>query len=285
MRTKKVIAGLLAAGTLASVSVSAIVSAEDGFGVGISNTTAEAGGSFTLTLDMSNIPDTGLNGCDFGISYDSSLVTVESVELGALAKDVSGVETDLPSPFECNIDTDIISIMYALGTVNPDYYLTGSGTFLSITGTVKETAAAGDKADFKIVPIDRAVKPGDSATNASIIFGYMSSDEAITVYDPVFTDGYVEVTGDVQSSTEEGSTEDIPVGTKYGDVNVDGYINIADVVALNMYILDNESNALTAEGKANADCLRDMKIDAQDSLVLMNFVAMVVTEDNLGAAQ
>ena len=79
MRTKKVIAGLLAAATLASVSVSAIVSAEDGFGVGISNTTAEAGGSFTLTLDMSNIPDTGLNGCDFGISYDSSLVTVESM--------------------------------------------------------------------------------------------------------------------------------------------------------------------------------------------------------------
>ena len=117
MRTKKVIAGLLAAATLASVSVSAIVSAEDGFGVGISNTTAEAGGSFTLTLDMSNIPDTGLNGCDFGISYDSSLVTVESVELGALAKDVSGVEADLPSPFECNIDTDIISVMYALGTV------------------------------------------------------------------------------------------------------------------------------------------------------------------------
>ena len=95
----------------------------------------------------------------------------------------------------------------------------------------------------------------------------------------------MEVTGDVQPSTEEGSTEDIPVGTKYGDVNVDGYVNIADVVALNMYILDNESNALTAEGKANADCLRDMKIDAQDSLVLMNFVARVVTEDNLGAVQ
>ena len=42
MRTKKVIAGLLAAATLASVSVSAIVSAQDGFGVGISNTTAES---------------------------------------------------------------------------------------------------------------------------------------------------------------------------------------------------------------------------------------------------
>lgn len=284
MRTKKVIAGLIAAATLASVSASAIVSAADSFGVSISNTTAEAGESFTLTLDMSNIPDTGINGCDFGISYDSSLVTVENVELGALAKDVSGVETDLPSPFEYNIGTDIISVMYALGTVNPDYYLTGSGTFLSITGTVKETASAGDKAEFSIVPIDRAVKPGDSATNASIIFGYMSSDETTTVYDPVFTDGYVEVTGGVQPSTDE-TTEDIPDGTKYGDVNVDGEISIADVVALNMYLLDRENNTLTAEGIANADCARDKIINSDDSLLLMNYIAMIISADKLGASK
>ena len=49
-----------------------------------------------------------------------------------------------------------------------------------------------------------------------------------------------------------------------------------------MYILNNEVNAISSEGKANADCARDNKIDASDSLTLMNYVAMIVGEDVLG---
>ena len=83
-------------------------------------------------------------------------------------------------------------------------------------------------------------------------------------------------------TTAEIPTEVIPDGTKYGDVNTDGSVNIADVVALNMYILNNEVNAISSEGIANADCARDNKIDASDSLTLMNYVAMVISADMLG---
>ena len=70
--------------------------------------------------------------------------------------------------------------------------------------------------------------------------------------------------------------------TKYGDVNVDGSVNIADVVALNMYLLGGEDNDLTEVGIANADVLYDNVIDSSDSLTLMNYVAMIITESELG---
>lgn len=303
MRNKKVIAGLVAAMTLVSTT-SAIVSAAGDFTVSISNTKAEAGKEFSLTLDMADIPSTGINGCDFGISFDSSLVTVDSVTLGALAKDVSSLEGDLPDPFECNIEDDVISLMYAIGTTDSSYYLNGSGTFLNITGTVKKDAAVGSKAEFEVVPVDRAAKPGSADTNATAVFGYMGEDEAATIYTPVFEAGWVEVTGEVptepsseatdptepssedptQPSTEETepSTGNIADGTYYGDVNVDGAVDVADVVALNMYLLNPSGNALEAEGIANADVVRDNKIDSTDGTLLMSFTAMSVEESELG---
>jgi len=303
MRNKKVIAGLVAAMTLVSTT-SAIVSAAGDFTVSISNTKAEAGEEFSLTLDMADIPSTGINGCDFGISFDSSLVTVDSVTLGALAKDVSSLEGDLPDPFECNIGDDVISLMYAIGTTDSSYYLNGSGTFLNITGTVKKDATVGSKAEFEVVPVDRAAKPGSADTNATAVFGYMGEDETATIYTPVFEAGWVEVTGEVptepsseatdptepssedptQPSTEETepSTGNIADGTNYGDVNVDGTVDVADVVALNMYLLNPSGNALEAEGIANADVVRDNKIDSTDGTLLMSFTAMSVEKSELG---
>lgn len=285
MRTKKVIAGLVAAMTLASVSASAIVSAADEFSVGISEAEAAAGESFELTLDLTNIPQTGINACDFGISYDSSLVTIDEVTLGSLAKDVTSVEGSLPDPFECNIETGVISVMYALGTTDSAYFLNGTGTFLNIKGTVNEDAAAGSDAAFEIVPVDRAVTPGSSTTNSTVVFGYMSADETTTVYTPVFTDGNVHVLGGSTEETTEPKpteTENIPDGTKYGDVNVDGTVDVADVVSINMYLLNPEANALEPDGKANADCVRDNIIDSSDSAIILNYVAMMVGESDLG---
>lgn len=285
MRTKRVIAGLVAAMTLATVSASAIVSAADEFSVGISEAEAAAGESFELTLDLTNIPETGINACDFGISYDSSLVTIDEVTLGSLAKDVTSVEGSLPDPFECNIETGVISVMYALGTTDSAYFLNGTGTFLNIKGTVNADAAAGSDAAFKIVPVDRAVTPGSSTTNSTVVFGYMSADETTTVYTPTFTDGNVHVLGGSTEETTEPKpteTEDIPDGTKYGDVNVDGTVDVADVVSINMYLLNPEANALEPAGKANADCVRDNVIDSSDSAIILNYVAMMVGESDLG---
>ena len=90
----------------------------------------------------------------------------------------------------------------------------------------------------------------------------------------------VTTTADVPSSDE---TIDSELVTRYGDVNCDESVNIADVIAINMYLLDNKSNPLTDVGIANSDVVRDGEINTSDSLTLMNYVAMVVDESKLGA--
>lgn len=60
-------------------------------------------------------------------------------------------------------------------------------------------------------------------------------------------------------STQEKPDTTVPSvsPTIYGDVNVDGFINVSDVVALNMYILSSGENKLSDVGIANADCVKD----------------------------
>lgn len=84
--------------------------------------------------------------------------------------------------------------------------------------------------------------------------------------------------------TTEPVTEDIPDGTMYGDVTGDMRINVADVVAVNMYLLNPEVNVLTMEQKANVDCARDNKIDTSDSALILNYVSMLVPVTDLGKA-
>lgn len=310
MKTKRLIAGLVSVVTLAAVTSSAIVSAANDFTVKIGKTEVAAGEEFTLTMDLENIPATGINACEFSIAYDSSLISIDKVELGKLAKDVGSVEVPaegseaMPSPIELNISADCVNVMYALGSSDNEYFLTGTGTFLDIKGTVKKDAKPGSEATLKVEAIDRPADP-DSATAANkILFACVSGDGKPTEYTPAYEDGVVKVKGGENDPTdpkptepdptdpkptepdptEPQPTEDIPDGICYGNVDNDefGNINVADLVALNTYLLNKEKNPLSPEGKANADVVRDNIIDAADGSLLLNYLAEQVGKDELG---
>ncbi len=68
----------------------------------------------------------------------------------------------------------------------------------------------------------------------------------------------------------------------WGDVNVDGEVNVADIVSLNSFLLNPNTNAPTAQGIINANCVYDEKINTSDSALIMNYVAMMITQDKLG---
>lgn len=68
----------------------------------------------------------------------------------------------------------------------------------------------------------------------------------------------------------------------WGDVNVDGSVSIADVVKLNLYLLNNVDNALTEQGFVNANCLYDEVVDSSDSTFLMNYVVMLIHYTEMG---
>ena len=62
-------------------------------------------------------------------------------------------------------------------------------------------------------------------------------------------------------------------------------VDVADIVALNMYLLNASENKLDEASKANADCARDNVIDSADSVLLMNYVAMIIKDTALGVKQ
>ena len=86
-------------------------------------------------------------------------------------------------------------------------------------------------------------------------------------------------------ATTPAPTENLPDGSFYGDVNCDGVVDVADIVALNMYLLNASENKLDEASKANADCARDNVIDSADSVLLMNYVAMIIKDTALGVKQ
>ena len=69
----------------------------------------------------------------------------------------------------------------------------------------------------------------------------------------------------------------------WGDVNADGAIDVADIVALNMFLLNPAETEMTAEGLVNANCNFDDYIDSTDSTLIMSYVGMLVEYSKLGA--
>jgi len=64
------------------------------------------------------------------------------------------------------------------------------------------------------------------------------------------------------------------VCARVGDINLDGSIDIADVIVLNKYILGVKS--LTDEQRAVADCYSDGEINSTDSLTLLKYVLQMI---------
>ncbi|MBQ8906754.1 MAG: glycoside hydrolase family 9 protein [Ruminococcus sp.] len=75
-----------------------------------------------------------------------------------------------------------------------------------------------------------------------------------------------------------GGAASEPIKTLYGDVNVDGMVNVADIVLLARYISQDDSVSVDTAGIANADCAYDSSIDADDAGALQMYLAgMAVT--------
>ncbi len=68
----------------------------------------------------------------------------------------------------------------------------------------------------------------------------------------------------------------------YGDVDLDGSVDVNDVVTLNMYLLDKTTTPLNATARENADCEYDHNVDLADSAKLINYLAEMIPNTDLG---
>jgi len=195
MKAKRILAGVCASVMLATAAVP-VVAADGNVTVTVGKATVKAGEAFSVTVDL-DIPATGINGCDFGIQYDASVISITGVEKGALAvEDTDKIEGI--NSLETNKDSGLVSVIYAVSGTKA----TGKGTFITLKGTAA-AGAAGKKSDLKIVAIDRTAKPSGTDKNTEVIFGYLQDDNKTFVnYTPTLVDGLVEVTADTTTPTD-----------------------------------------------------------------------------------
>ncbi len=252
MKVRKIVAGLAAVSMLAAASLQNVVAA-DTLTISAGDASAKAGEEFTLDVELTGVPATGIAGVEFALEYDATAITIT----GAKAGEIVSAGVDSAEPFEgvtaFMADYSIegnVAVTYSTGLDDNQYWITKDGVFMTLTGTVNADAADGTKVDVKVVPIKRAVSGGSSEQNDEIAAGTFDTDGTPVSVVAAPSDGVVSV----------GGSAGQPV---YGDVNESGEVEIGDVVMLCKSVMGAAS--LTDQGRINADVNLDSKADATDA--------------------
>lgn len=310
MKTKRTMAGILAMAMAASALAFNPVFAAGGIGISAEKVSAKAGAEFTLAVSLKDVPSTGVGGCEFSLAYDSSIVTVTGVTAGTVAQtgadDQESVFAGEAPSFDNNFSTaGVIDVIYSTGLTDSAYMVKQDGVFLTITGTVNESAKVGDVSEFKIQPIDRETTPGSGTKNDQIVFASIAEDETVSNYDTVVSDGSVTVVGDSETTTavttttgsestttatkettvtkDTADTKETTTGSEdeanYGDANLDGKVDLTDAVTLNKYL----AGLVTASEQAikNMNVYLDDNVDEKDTTYLMKFILNMEGYQNL----
>ncbi len=312
MKTKRTMAGILAMAMAASALAFNPVFAAGEIGISAEKVSAKAGAEFTLAVSLEDVPSAGVGGCEFSLAYDSSIITVTGVTAGTVAQtgaddQESAFAGEAPS-FDSNFSTaGVIDVIYSTGLTDSAYMVKQDGVFLTITGTVNESAKVGDVSEFKIQPIDRETTPGSGTKNDQIVFASIAEDGTVSNYDTVVSDGSVTVVGDSGTGTttavttttgsestttatkettvtkDTADTKETTTGSEdeanYGDANLDGKVDLTDAVTLNKYL----AGLVTASEQAvkNMNVYLDDNVDEKDTTYLMRFVLNMEGYQNL----
>lgn len=255
---KMKIASALMAMTMSVMSMGLVASAASDVNVKIGKDTVDVGGSFSVDVDLSSVPSSGLSSIDFAISYDKSVIKPKTVTLGTAGNTgAAAQEGDLGSTlFDYYITDDQIIIIWATGLTDSQYWVK-NGTFLTIKGDAVGTA--GQSSDLKGEAVKRAAYPGGSA-NGDIVFSAVA-ESGVTDYQAAFTNGSVTI----------GATT-----AEWGDVDESGNIDVADAVLLARFIAEDSTAVISAQGKINADVTHDGNKDAADITKILKYIALLI---------
>ncbi|MDE6789105.1 MAG: hypothetical protein K2J47_07270 [Ruminococcus sp.] len=251
MKTKKIVIGAMAAAML-SLSVCSLApafAADETVQISVGSATVEAGGQFTVDVNIADIPSEGIQGCNFTLDFDPTVITIDSVEKGALVNSVTSDPTATVLPSFNNFTDNkkgIVNFMWATSVYEEAYLLKGEGVFCTITGTVSSSAAAGTKSEIKIVPTSRETFTDSGVENEDIDVGYNKNGERIR-YNVKTVNGVITVAGGTGGDDK----------LLYGDANEDGSVDIADATAIVQHMGNPDEFALSAQGALNADIVNN----------------------------
>lgn len=284
MKAKRTIAGVVALAVLASSVASMTALAASTVTLSASTDTVEAGDDFSIDVSLSDIPSTKINVLDFAVTYDSSVLTVSDVTIGDSANtDTSGDSTADDAPvfsYSIHEDEGEIAISWTTG-LSDDAWISEDGVIFTITGTVSDDAEDGEY-PIEFAAISRETYEGSGEDNEDIVIGYIDGSDYAT-YTVETEAGAVIVgasvdSGDVETEPEEEDedpfspteeTEEDDFDGLYGDVNVDGTVNLADSVLLAQYLSDVAD--VTDQGVDNGDVDKSGATDATDASYLLQY--------------
>ena len=308
MKAKRTIACALALSMLAATATSLGASAA-GSSVTLagSKATAESGGEFSVDVSLSGVPSTGINVLDFAVTFDQTILSVDQVTVGAAA-DTGADAADSTSKdapvFATNIKDGEIAVSWTTAAPTANW-IKSDGVILTITGTVKDGVADGTVTPIDFAPVSRDTYEGSGTKNSSMVIGYISGTDSAsygivteagsvtigskqtTTEAPVPTTAVETTTTVTNETTAETTTKENETTTTkstiqvdpsllYGDVNLDGDIDLADAVLLNKSVAGVVE--LNDTAKANADCFADGVIGSDDSMTLLKFLVHLVNE-------
>ena len=308
MKAKRTIACALALSMLAVTATSLGASAA-GSSVTLagSKATAESGGEFSVDVSLSGVPSTGINVLDFAVTFDQTILSVDHVTLRKKSKTVADAadSTSKDAPvFATNIKDGEIAVSWTTAAPTANW-IKSDGVILTITGTVKDGVADGTVTPIDFAPVSRDTYEGSGTKNSSMVIGYISGTDSAsygivteagsvtigskqtTTEAPVTTTAVETTTTVTNETTAETTTKENETTTTkstiqvdpsllYGDVNLDGDIDLADAVLLNKSVAGVVE--LNDTAKANADCFADGVIGSDDSMTLLKFLVHLVNE-------
>ena len=265
---------------------------------------------FSVDVSLSGVPSTGINVLDFAVTFDQTILSVDQVTVGAAA-DTGADAADSTSKdapvFATNIKDGEIAVSWTTAAPTANW-IKSDGVILTITGTVKDGVADGTVTPIDFAPVSRDTYEGSGTKNSSMVIGYISGTdsasygivteagsvtigskqttteapvtttavETTTTAAPVTNETTAETTTKENETTTTKSTIQVDPSLLYGDVNLDGDIDLADAVLLNKSVAGVVE--LNDTAKANADCFADGVIGSDDSMTLLKFLVHLVNE-------
>ena len=299
MKTNKVIVGAMAA-TMLSLSLSSLapaVAAGETVQISASSAEAKAGGEFSVTVSLADVPATGIQGLDFAVSYDNKIVTIDKITVGEIA-DTKASSSDQTSSLLPTFDVSIqnsegyASVIWSTAVEDSSYWINKDGVVCTISGKVSSSAKPGDSSAITLTGVKRETYIGSGQTNSAINAGYSDGDKAVK-YEVKATNGKVSVPKDEDTPTTGTTTTTAPKQNGLrGDANCDKEISLADAVLI-MQSLANPSaygltgtkdQHITEQGKANADVVGGDSdkggdgVTNLDALQIQKYMLSLVTE-------
>lgn len=203
----------------------------------------------------------------------TSGITLDSVDVYEFITreedlDVSPKEFEITVGEEKPLDINVPGCSFEISNdeviaVSKDGVVTGLAPGISSV-TVK--TPEGQKEEITVIVNPTPTEPVTTAVTTTV-----TTTKATTTTKPVTTTG-VTTTTDID-----------PRYVLYGDVNLDGEVDVSDVVALNLYLLNKKKYPLkNSTAKENADCIYDYTIEIGDSVIIMNYCAEIIEHTDLG---